>query len=183
MIFPGVHLLADSDVDGACDEFTKRRWWAVYTKARQEKSLAKHLIGHAVPFYLPLIAHDNMVRGRRVQSQIPLFTGYLFLYGSNDERVTCLTTNRVSRILPVTEQQELARDLRQVQRLIELDVPLTIERRLVPGRRVKIKSGPMQGVEGKVIARRAKTRLLVAVNFLQQGASIEIEDFQVEPLS
>jgi transcriptional antiterminator RfaH len=182
MIFPEVGLFAPVGADEAIDDFLDRRWWAVYTKARQEKSLARQLLGREVPFYLPLIAQDKMVRGRCVRSLIPLFTGYLFLYGSNDERVTCLTTNRVSRILPVTGQQELVRDLQQVQRLIELDVPLTIERRLMPGKRVRIKSGPMFGIEGKVIARRARTRLLVTVDFLQQGASIEIEDFHVEPL-
>jgi hypothetical protein len=40
----------------------------------------------------------------------------------------------------------------------------------------------LAGVEGTVLSRRGGTRLLVAVNFLQQGASVEIEDFLLEPL-
>ena len=40
----------------------------------------------------------------------------------------------------------------------------------------------MAGLEGTVIHRRGKTRLLVAVKMLQQGVSLEIDDFQLEPL-
>jgi transcriptional antiterminator RfaH len=59
---------------------------------------------------------------------------------------------------------------------------LTVERRLVSGQPVRIKVGPMKGIEGVVVSRRGQTRLLVSVAFMQQGASIEIDDFQVEPI-
>ena len=49
-----------------------RRWWAVYTKSRQEKAVARQLVEHEVPFYLPLIPKDNIIRNRRVRSHIPL---------------------------------------------------------------------------------------------------------------
>jgi hypothetical protein len=48
---------------------------------------------------------------------------------------------------------------------------------------VRIRTGPLAGMEGVVVKRRGGDRLLVVVKFLQQGASIQIEDFQVEPLS
>jgi len=44
-----------------------------------------------------------------------------------------------------------------------------------------VKAGPFAGLEGTVVVRRGETRLLVAVNFLQQGASVEIDDFVLEP--
>ena len=40
----------------------------------------------------------------------------------------------------------------------------------------------MAGLEGTVIKRHGETRLLVSVDFLQKGASVAIDDFQVEPL-
>ena len=118
-----------------------RRWWAVYTKSRQEKALARHLIGHQVPFYLPLIPKDNIIRSRRVRSHVPLFSGYIFLFGSEEERVTTLTTNRISRILPVADQDQLRRDLANVHGLIDRNAPLAVEQRLTPGDPVRIKSG------------------------------------------
>jgi transcriptional antiterminator RfaH len=159
-----------------------RRWWVVYTKARQEKAFARQLLAYKVPFYLPLIPKDHLIRGRKVQSFIPLFGGYAFLYGDGQERVKSLTTNRVSTIIEVEDQSQLVRDLNQVWQLISTNAPLTVERRLSTGRLVRIKAGPMGGLEGRVIQRRGQTRLLVAVTMLQQGVSIEIDDFLLEPL-
>ena len=62
------------------------------------------------------------------------------------------------------------------------DAPLTVERRLVPGNRVRVRHGPLAGIEGVVLTRRGNTQLLVAVNFLQQGASVEIDDYVLEPI-
>ena len=163
-------------------ESTDRQWWAVYTKSRQEKALARHLIGHQVPFYLPLIPKDNMIRGRRVRSHVPLFSGYIFLYGSQEERVTTLTTNRISRILPVPDQEQLRRDLANVHNLIERNAALAVEQRLSPGDKVCIRSGALRGLEGVVVKRHGKTRLLVAVNYLQQGVSVEIDDCALDPI-
>jgi transcription antitermination factor NusG len=174
-------LLSESPVELA-DTSLDRRWWTVYTKSRQEKALARHLIGHQVPFYLPLIPKDNIIRNRRVRSHVPLFSGYVFLFGSDEERVTTLTTNRVSRILPVPNEDQLRRELANIRVLIDSDAPLAIERRLATGDPVRIKTGSLQGLEGIVVKRHGKTRLLVAVTYLQQGVSVEIDDCALEPM-
>jgi hypothetical protein len=93
-----------------------------------------------------------------------------------------VTTNRISRVLDVHSPDQLVYDLRQLHRLIVSGAPLTIESRFASGRRVRVRCGSLAGVEGTVLSRRGGTRLLVAVNFLQQGASVEIEDFLLEPL-
>jgi transcriptional antiterminator RfaH len=165
-----------------CADRSTRRWWAVYTKARQEKAFARQLVQLGVPFYLPLVAKNNLIRGRKVQSFIPLFGGYVFVFGGEDERTKSLTTNRVSTILNVGDQRQLSKDLQQVARLIEADAPLTVEKRLSAGMPVRIKAGPLLGLEGIVLTRRGQTRLLVSVQMLQQGVSVEIDDFVLEPL-
>jgi transcriptional antiterminator RfaH len=163
-------------------EETDRHWFAIYTKARQEKALARDLWGQEIPFYVPLVIKERAVGHRRLHSNVPLFPGYLFLFGTDQERVRSLTTNRVSRIIPVADEVRLRHDLGQLRQLIDSGAALTVERRIQPGQRVRIRSGTFQGVEGQVIERHGRTRLLVAVNFLQQGASIELDDFRVEPL-
>ena len=103
-------------------------------------------------------------------------------FGSDEERGRSLTTNRLSRILAVGDGDSLLHDLRQLQLLIASGLPLTLERRLAPGVRVRVRRGPLEGLEGTVLERRGQTRLLVSVNFLQQGASIDIDDFMLERL-
>jgi transcriptional antiterminator RfaH len=173
------------DADGSWETLLgplDRQWWVLHTRARQEKALARELLRYEIPFYLPLVKKTSVHRGRRIRAFIPLFSGYLFLFGSETERVRTLTTNRIARTLPVHDPDRLQHDLRQVRQLIAADVPLTIESRLSPGDRVRVRFGPLAGIEGDVLARRGGVRLVVSVDFLQQGASVEIDDFMLEPI-
>ena len=167
--------------DTACDP-GERRWWVFYTKARQEKAVARQMHAWEIPFYLPLVKKQVLCRGRRLLTHVPMFTGYVFAYGSAEERIRVLTTNRIVDTLDVPDPDQLRFELRQLRCLIRSDAPLTVEARLAPGRRVRVRGGPFLGIEGSVLKRRGETRLLVAVNFLQQGASVEIEDFLLEPI-
>ncbi len=161
---------------------SSRRWWVLHTKPRNEKAVARSLLAFEIPFYLPLVEKANVCRGRRFVSQVPLFAGYVFLFGTDEERVASLTTNRVSKVLVVDDLEQLTDDLRQLQRLIASGTPLTIEQRLMPGDRVRVRSGPLIGLEGTIVKRHGITRLLVAVNLLQQGASVDIDICQLEPI-
>ncbi len=161
---------------------SERVWWAIYTRSRQDKALARDLFANEIPFYFPQVARERLVRRRRVRTLDPVFPGYVFLFGTPEERVDSLKTNRISRILPVPDQDELFRDLRQLAELIAIGAPLTVEQRLCPGRQARIHNGPLAGLEGTIMKRRGTDRLLIAVNFLQQGVSIEINDFLVEPV-
>ena len=172
------NLLSES----TAQETTERFWWVVHTKPRQEKALARQLCGYEIPFFLPLIPKENLIRGKRVRSRLPLFSSYVFLFADEKERVRSLTTNRISYLLPVVDQGRLERDLRQFNQLIAADAPLTVESRLQPGQRVRIKTGSFQGMEGTLLSRRGQSRLLVTVDYLLQGASVEIDDYQLEPL-
>jgi transcriptional antiterminator RfaH len=168
--------VGDSDLSGG-------QWWAMYTLARREKELMRRLRAFDIPFYSPLVAKRTRSPGGRVrQSFVPLFASYVFMFGDSQQRHQALTSNCISRTLSVPDATGLVHDLQQIRRLIALDAPLTVEARIEPGRRVRVRSGSMAGLEGTVVKRRGKDWLVVAVEFLQQGASVLLEDFQVEPL-
>ena len=163
-----------------CDR-GERRWFVFYTKARQEKAFARQLVGMDIPFFLPLVPKENLIRGKKVTSLIPVFGGYIFLFVTEEERVQALTTNRISTILNVDDQDQLAYDLGNVEQLIRADAPLTVERRLIAGQKVRIKAGPMEGLEGVIEKRRGQSVLYVAVTMLQQSATLELDDYLLEP--
>jgi transcriptional antiterminator RfaH len=157
------------------------KWWAVYTLARREKELMRRLRAMKIRHFGPMVEHRNRSpQGRVRTSQIPLFGGYVFLCGSEAERYQALTTNCISRCLAVDDGQQLVYDLRQIRRLILSGKRLTPESKLEAGMRVRIRGGVLAGMEGVVLKRRGGDRLLVAVQFLQQGASTQLEDFEVE---
>jgi transcriptional antiterminator RfaH len=166
------------------DELAERQWWIFYTKSRQEKALASYLRARQIPHYLPLHKKQLVSRGRTLSSIVPLFSNYLFLFGDREERITALESNRAARTIAVSSarQDELWSDLSRLERLIRSNVPLSVESRIHAGTRVRIKSGRLAGLEGIVVSRRGGSRLLIAVNYLQQGASVEIEDFALETI-
>jgi transcriptional antiterminator RfaH len=176
------NLFPETLLDGDIFEETGRRWWVLYTKSKQEKAIARELLAQEIPFYLPLVKKITYIRGKAVASRRPLFSGYVFLFGSDEQRVLSLKTNRISRVLTVDEPEQLGRELGDLECLIRSGAPLTIEARLAPGRRVRVCCGPLEGLEGTVVMRRGQTRLLVSVHFLQRGASVEIDDFMLEPI-
>jgi len=157
-------------------------WWVLYTRARQEKSLARDLLCREIRFYLPTVRRRLLVRGRAVQSHVPLLAGYLFVHCCDEDRVRALMTNRVAQVLPVQDSQQLYRDLLNIKRLIDSGTPLTVEAQLQAGQQVRVRSGALQGLEGIVVRRKLATRLVVLIKMLQQGVSLEIDDYLLEPI-
>lgn len=165
------------------DEASPRKWWAFYTRSRQEKKMMRQLLKRDVPFYTPLLERRYRSPAGRLRTVFePLFSNYVFVYGTEEHRYTALTTNCVSKVIPVEDGLRLATDLAQVERLLAMGVIVAPERRLVPGMRVRVRSGPLRGFEGIVLRRENETRLLVAVDFMQQGVSALLDDCQLEPI-
>ena len=175
-IYPETLLDEPATADG-------RGWIAFYTLSRREKDLMRKLEAASIPFYSPLIERRLRSPGGRTRlSYVPLFPGYVFSLVDDEQRRAALATNTVARWLPIGDAAAFVADLRNIKCLIETDQPLTPEARLEAGQPVRVRSGPLRGIEGTVVKRRSGQRLVVAVRFLNQGASIELEDIDLERL-
>jgi transcriptional antiterminator RfaH len=162
---------------GSLDE----RWWCLHTKPRQEKAVARDLRSRNVAYYLPqVIKVDRTPQGRRIRSNMPLFTGYLFLLGDEFARLEALRTNRLAQILEVYDQETLVRDLRQIHQMLASGLTVLPEAIMPVGARVRIKTGPLMGIVGTVIRRGKRDHFVAVVQFLGRGATVELEDWQVE---
>lgn len=158
-------------------------WWAIYTRSRQEKQLMRRLREINVGFYSPMIARRYRSPAGRVRvSHMPLFPNYVFICGDNDARYQAVCTGNVSRCIEVDDSQQLLTDLTQIRDLINIGEPLAPEARMESGDRVRVKSGQFAGFEGTVVRRQQETRLVVYVKFMSQGASVLLEDCQLELL-
>jgi hypothetical protein len=115
-------------------------------------------------------------------AHLPLFPGYLFLCADRDERLAALASNRVVHALAVHDQERLWDDLRQIDRLLGAGLPVATESRLAPGTPVEITTGPLAGLCGTVVRTASGRRFVVRVDFIQQGASVLLEDCALLPL-
>src|SRR5580698_3629313 len=78
----------------ALSEDADARWWAVYTRSRQEKQLVRALIAMEISFYCPIIPHRYRSSAGRVRTSfLPMFTNYVFMHGDGYSRYRALTTN------------------------------------------------------------------------------------------
>ncbi|MBI3411554.1 MAG: UpxY family transcription antiterminator [Planctomycetes bacterium] len=157
-------------------------WLALHTRPRAEKTLARKLLAGDVPFFLPLYKRQWRNRGRLFCSHLPLFPSYVFLHGDGDARLQALETNLVAQVLTVSDQRQLSDDLRRIFQVVESGLDLTREERLPPGTPVEIIKGPLAGSCGKVLRHGAKLRLVVEVQFLNQGVSVDIESWMLREI-
>jgi len=158
-------------------------WWLLYTRTRQEKKVMRHLREADIGHYGPMIQQRNRSPSGRVRiSHVPLFSTYLFLRGDDAARHVAVCTGCILKAAEVHEAEQLIDDLKQIQSLIQLGIPLTLESRLQPGALVRVRNGSFQGYEGTVIRRENETRLLVFVRFMEQGVSVKLEDCQLETI-
>lgn len=160
------------------------RWWVLHTRPRSEKALARQLLRRGISFFLPLQEHKRRIQRRLVRSQLPLFPGYLFFLGDDESRWAALETNFVVNSLHVENQQQLSDDLVNLYNVIQTGTLLSPEARLQPGMPAEIVSGPLAGYRGRVIRRQGSHTLkfTIEVQFLQQGASVEVDSSMVRAL-
>lgn len=158
-------------------------WWVCYTRSRQEKQLMRSLREESVAYYGPIIPRRyRSPSGRIRESFLPLFANYVFVRGDEMARYRAVCSGCVSRTLEVTDPRQLVCDLRQIQLLIQTGAPLSPEARIDAGDRVRVRSGQFAGFEGRVIRRQQHTCLIVEVRFMNQGASVVLDDCQLEIL-
>ncbi|MGH9318016.1 MAG: transcription termination/antitermination protein NusG [Thermoanaerobaculia bacterium] len=156
-------------------------WWVAHVRSRQEKALARHLVGFGVPFYLPL--HEKRVPrgGRRFVSHLPLFPGYVFCRGAGDERLAVLRTNLVCQILEVACQDVLSAELTQLRFLQESGASLEPLPVFAPGEAVRVTEGPFEGYVGVVVRCGGRPRLVVSISTLRKAVAVEFDRAVVAP--
>ena len=160
----------------------QRRWYAIFTIPKNEKSVVKHLGLRNVECFLPTYEDVRVWKNRqRVKLVLPLFPTYLFVHINHWERVKVLQSPGVVHIVgngrndvPLSDAEvEFLRsglNGRKVEPFGEFAV----------GERVRIKSGVMQGVEGVLVRKKARLRFVLAIDLIKQHAAVEIDADDLE---
>jgi transcription antitermination factor NusG len=163
--------------------YIEPRWYAAYTCANHEKRVAEQLEGRAVEYFLPLYKSVRRWNDRKVQLDLPLFPGYLFVRLPLRDRLRVLEVPSVVRLvgfnstptaLPEEEIQALRTGLKAGIRA-EPHPYLRI------GRRVRIISGPLTGREGILLRRKGHIRVVLSIELLQRSVAIEVDVSEIVP--
>jgi transcription antitermination factor NusG len=160
------------------------RWYVAHTRSRNEKILADELGRLRIPHYLPLaqrITRSAATR-RLSRSLIPVFPGYVFFHGTDEQRYTALRTNRIAQVLEVTDQAQLIRELDHLRLLLTTQQDFFVAPRLQKGDWGRITSGSLMSLEGIITNISGKYRLTMNVTILGQSVSVELDRHLVEKI-
>lgn len=162
-----------SDLDGT--------WWVGHTRSRFEKAFAADCRARQIGYFLPLIEQVRRYGKKKKRVMVPVFPGYVFFCGSDVDRYEAMTTNRLCQTIDVPDQPGLIHQLIQIEQALSTGVELDPYPHAAVGKRCRVRSGPFRGLEGVVVQRNDAIRLVLQVDMLGQGASLEVDASLLEP--
>lgn len=148
-------------------------WEVAHVRSRQEKALVRHLARKDVPFYLPQVERKSRRSGRTFTSHLPLFPGYVFIRRTPEAHEAVWGSGVVAGLIPVADQELLARELEQLRSLQESGAVLIPQPDIVPGDAVRITDGVFKGYTGVVVEERGPVRLVISVTALRRSIVVE----------
>lgn len=159
---------------------TETSWFVAHTKPRCEKKVVQHCEREQIRATLPCYKTAHRYRGKVCVFRKPLFPGYVFLQLNPDQRRLVLKSDHLARLLTVTDQERFARQLDEILRALAADVEVRLAPMIGEGSRVKIKSGPLRGMDGWVERRQGPTHVLLRLDFIGQAAAVKVEAWELE---
>jgi transcription antitermination factor NusG len=155
-------------------------WFVAHVKPRREKKLVEYCTRQSLAATLPCYDSAHKYRGKTMVFRKPLFPGYVFLRIRPDQKVAVQQNEHVANLLEVIDQETFQQQLDDI--LLALDSKLGV--RLAPaigkGMRVRIKAGPLQGIEGWVESRYGMSMVLLRLDFINQAAAVKIDAENLE---
>ena len=155
-------------------------WFVAHTRPRCEKKLTKFCQEHGLSATLPCYRVAHKYRGATVVFQKPLFPGYVFLHLENKDRQKVYQSDFVANLLEVFDQQMLASQLEDILRALDTEMEIRLAPAIGEGSRVKIKHGPLRGIDGWVEKRHGTNVVLLRLDFIGQAAAVKVEATDLE---
>jgi transcriptional antiterminator NusG len=159
-------------------------WYAVRTRSRHEKLVARQLESQGIESFLPVVTQTHNWSDRRKQVETPLFSGYAFLrmIHSSDDRVRVLQTQGVVSFVgvhgtgtPIPDHQ-----IEDIKTLVASRVPYEERPFLHIGQRVRVRGGALDGIQGILVAENGDRSLVISVEPIQRSLCVRVAGYEVE---
>jgi transcription antitermination factor NusG len=157
-------------------------WHALYTRHQHEKTIADLLTKKGFDVFLPLYNTTHRWKDRTKTLSLPLFPSYVFVKGGLDRQLQILTTPGVYTVLAVAGRAAVIpeEEISAVQRMIANSLDIEPHPFLKCGDCVRVKSGPLDGLEGILIRKKNSVRLVLSVELLMKSVAVEVDAWAVE---
>lgn len=164
------------------NELDDRRWYAAYTRPNHERIALTHLTQRSFESWLPTYETVRQWKDRRVRMRFPLFPSYVFVRAALRERIRALEVPGVVRLVgfgglptPLSDA-----DMFAVRNAMECP-----SRRVEPcknmsrGTRVRVISGPFEGLEGSVTRKKGDLRVVILLELIKSSFMVEVSQSEI----
>ena len=159
-------------------------WYAVHVRAQAEKKVADALSMQGYECLLPTYRERRKWSDRDKILELPLFPGYVFSRFDVRRRLPILKTTGVLGILgtgAIPQALDPA-EIDRIQTVTKTGFPAQPWPFLKTGQKVRIMAGPLTGVEGLLVARRGRARVVLSVTQLGRSIAVQVESDAVRPV-
>jgi transcription antitermination factor NusG len=159
-----------------------RKWYAVHTRHQHEKAAARLLEYKELEVFLPLYKVRRRWQDRVKEISTPLFPGYLFVREGLGTWLQILTTAGVSSVVSCGGRPAAipCSEIEGIRRIVESTLRVEPHPFLRSGDWVRVKFGPVAGVEGILLRKKNIARLVLSVEMLGKSAAVEVDASHVE---
>ncbi len=156
---------------------SEKKWYAIYTKPRWEKKVARLLDDKKIENYLPLQKTLKQWSDRRKWVHEPLFRSYVFVYIIQNEYLPTLQTPGVVRFvtferrpvaIPPVQIEAIKVFIATGEEMIQETEDMNV------GDRVIVTRGPLKNLEGSLVYISKKKRVRVMIEGIQQALHIKV---------
>jgi transcription antitermination factor NusG len=152
-------------------------WFALWTRSRHEQVVREQLVRKRIDVFLPTVTKWSRWKDRKKRIDWPLFPGYCFARFNPLERLPILKCTGVVSIIsyqgepaPIPEHE-----IDSIRQLVESDLAYDPCPMIREGMMVEVIHGPLKGVIGRLVRKNEKARLVLSVDLIGQGVSVEVD--------
>ncbi len=166
-------------------DYAETRWYAAYTNARHEKSVAKQAEERRIDCFLPLYKSVRRWKDRKKVIELPLFPGYVFLHIAFKDRLQVLQLPGVVQFVSFNGKPAVLpnSDIEGLRSGLARGAGAEPHPYLKIGRRVRVVGGPMAGAEGILVRRKDKFRVVLSIHLIQRSVAVEVDETEIDPIS
>jgi len=161
------------------------RWYAAFTKHQHEKRVTQVLTNKGFETFLPLYREVHRWKDRDKTLCLPLFPCYVFVRTNLERKLDILQTPGICWLVgrggyawPIPDHE-----VDPIRSLAGSSAKFEPHPFVACGDRVRVRSGPLLGIEGIIIRARNQHRLVLSVQLLKQSAAVEVDLSDVERVS
>ncbi len=153
-----------------------KKWYALYTKPKHEFKAETQLTAVGIEYFLPSIIRIKQWSDRKKKVREPLFSGYIFINGTEKDRILALEQYAIVRSIFFEGKPAIVPNwqIENLRKMLDKGEEISVTDQLKVGSHVKVISGPFKDVEGIVYDSGNKKMLAITIDLLRRSVVVKI---------